>query len=88
VLTSVRRIAMTLGLPDDSTEMDLVRYWRNYIGGANTHKPEVVKTGKLLENVLYGKDIDLLKIPTPKWHEDDGGPYIGTGCMVIMKDPD
>jgi len=88
VLTSVRRIAMTLGLPDDATEMDLVRYWRNYIGGANTHKPEVVKTGKLLENVLYGKDIDLLKIPTPKWHEDDGGPYIGTGCMVIMKDPD
>lgn len=48
VLTSVRRIAMTLGLPDDATEMDLVRYWRNYIGGANTHKPEVVKTGKLM----------------------------------------
>ena len=51
VLTSVRRIAMTLGLPDDSTEMDLVRYWRNYIGGANTHKPEVVKTLQCCESV-------------------------------------
>ncbi len=33
-------------------------------------------------------DIDILKIPTPKWHEHDGGRYIGTGCMVIMQHPD
>jgi UbiD family decarboxylase len=26
--------------------------------------------------------------PTPKWHEHDGGRYIGTGDMVIIKDPD
>jgi len=25
---------------------------------------------------------------TPVWHEQDGGPYIGTGCLVAMKDPD
>jgi 4-hydroxy-3-polyprenylbenzoate decarboxylase len=29
-----------------------------------------------------------LKFPTPRWHEEDGGRYIGTGCMVIMEDPD
>ena len=35
-----------------------------------------------------GKDVNIQKIPTPRWHEHDGGYYIGTGCMVIMKDPD
>src|SRR5262249_3455729 len=41
-----------------------------------------------LENVFEGKAIDLTKIPTPVWHEHDGGPFIGTACMVVMKDPD
>jgi 3-octaprenyl-4-hydroxybenzoate carboxy-lyase len=30
ILTSVRRINLTLGLASDATEMDLVRYWRDY----------------------------------------------------------
>jgi len=47
-----------------------------------------VAGGPLLENVASGGDIDILKIPTPKWHEHDGGRYIGTGCMVIMQHPD
>jgi len=28
------------------------------------------------------------KFPTPRWHEEDGGRYIGTGCLVILQDPD
>src|SRR5258707_12233219 len=47
-----------------------------------------LESGPLLENVATGADIDILKIPTPKWHEHDGGRYIGTGCMVIMRHPD
>src|SRR4029079_2136863 len=35
-----------------------------------------------------GKDINIQTIPTPRWHEHDGGYYIGTGVMVIMRDPD
>ena len=31
ILTSVRRINLTLGMPADTSEMDLVRYWRNYL---------------------------------------------------------
>src|SRR5215831_8001032 len=88
ILTSVRRINLTLGLPSNASEMDLVRYWRNYMKEAKTIPPRVVESGPLLENVATGSDVDLLKIPTPKWHEHDGGPYIGTGCMVIMRDPD
>ena len=47
-----------------------------------------VNGGPLLENVREGKDVDIEKIPTPVWHEQDGGPFIGTACMVVMKDPD
>jgi UbiD family decarboxylase len=88
VLTSVRRIALTLGLPAETTEVELVRYWRDYFRQAKTIPPRAVNTGPLLENVKTGSDIDITTIPTPKWHEQDGGPYIGTGCMVVMKDPE
>ena len=88
ILTKVRRINLTIGLPENASEMDLVRFWRNYMKQTKTIPPLTVESGPLLENSYSGADIDLLKIPTPKWHEHDGGYYIGTGCMVIMKDPD
>ena len=50
--------------------------------------PEEVSDGPVLENVLTGAEVDLFKFPTPKWHENDGGRYIGTGVCVIQKDPD
>jgi len=41
-----------------------------------------------LENVDVGDRINMLKFPAPRWHEEDGGRYIGTGDAVITKDPD
>jgi 4-hydroxy-3-polyprenylbenzoate decarboxylase len=88
ILTSPKRIIRTLRLPGESTEIDLVRHWRDYFREAKTIPPRTVNTGPVMENVYYDDDVDLLKIPTPRWHEGDGGYYIGTGCMVVMKDPD
>lgn len=88
LLTSVRRISLMLGLPANTSEVDLVRFWRDYMRDAPTIEPKVVNTGALLENSFEGDDIDLLSIPAPRWHEGDGGYFIGTGCMVIMKDPE
>ncbi len=88
ILTSVRRINLTVGLPVDGSALELVSYWRNYMKAARSIPPAVVKSGPILENVYTGKDIDITKIPTPRWHEHDGGYYIGTGVMVIMRDPD
>jgi 4-hydroxy-3-polyprenylbenzoate decarboxylase len=88
ILMGVKQIALTFGLPADSTEMDLVKYWRKYLDESKAIPPVTVETGPLFENVATGRNINLARIPAPKWHEDDGGPYIGTGCMVIMKDPD
>ena len=50
--------------------------------------PTPVNGGPLLDNVLEGKDVNIQSIPTPVWHERDGGPFIGTACMVAMRDPD
>jgi 4-hydroxy-3-polyprenylbenzoate decarboxylase len=88
ILTSVPRISIALGLPAETSAMDLIQWWRTYMRQAPSYKTSLVQDGPLLENVLEGKNVDLSRIPTPIWHEIDGGPYIGTACMVVMKDPD
>jgi UbiD family decarboxylase len=50
--------------------------------------PREVNYGPLLENVEEGSAVDILKFPAPRWHEGDGGRYIGTECVVVVKDPD
>jgi 4-hydroxy-3-polyprenylbenzoate decarboxylase len=50
--------------------------------------PNVVSQGPILENVVEGDDIDLLSLPAPQWHEEDGGRYLGTAHLVITRDID
>jgi UbiD family decarboxylase len=88
LFTSVRRIALSLGLPGDTSEVNLVKFWRDYMKEAPTIPPKEVNHGALLENTFKGDDINLLSIPTPRWHEGDGGYFMGTGCLIIMQDPD
>src|ERR1700739_3579563 len=51
ILTSVRRINLTLGMPAETSEMDLVRYWRNYMKDPETIPPVTVDDRALMENV-------------------------------------
>ena len=41
ILTSVRRINITLGLPPDGSAIDLVHYWRRYMKEARAIAPAV-----------------------------------------------
>jgi 4-hydroxy-3-polyprenylbenzoate decarboxylase len=41
-----------------------------------------------LENSRSGDGVDLALFPAPLWHKQDGGPYIGSGSIVVMRDPD
>lgn len=50
--------------------------------------PVEVSDGPILENVQEGDQVDLSIFPIPKWHPQDGGPYAGTYCAVIQRDPD
>ncbi len=87
-LGSIQRIAYTVGLPPEASKRELVDMWRRRVKEVTPLEPVEVTDAPILENVLRGKDVDILKIPAPKWHEDDGGRYIGTGSFDITRDPD
>jgi UbiD family decarboxylase len=50
--------------------------------------PRIVNTGPVYENIIEGDAVDIHKFPNPKWHEGDGGAYVGTECLIITKDID
>jgi UbiD family decarboxylase len=85
---SFKRMALNLGLPLDLSGLDLVRAFRDKLAAHRPIPHRVVKSGPILENVLSGDDVDLLKFPVPFIHELDGGRYIGTACLVITRDPE
>ncbi|MBM4298116.1 MAG: UbiD family decarboxylase, partial [Deltaproteobacteria bacterium] len=84
----VRRMAIGLGLDPALRPVDLVRAWKEKLKTFKAVAPREVQSGPVLENVMRGPDVNLLKFPAPKWHERDGGRYIGTGCCVFLRDPD
>lgn len=88
VLGSPRRISALLGLPEDLDYIGLVQVWRKRIHDLEPVPIQVVASGPVEENVRTGTAIDLNSFPAPRWHALDGGRYIGTGCLVITRDPD
>ena len=83
------RQAITLNLSPEAASHDgLKRFWSGVLEDFRPMPPVEVESGPVLENVLEGDDIDLLGFPTPMWHPKDGGRFIGTASMNIMRDPD
>jgi 4-hydroxy-3-polyprenylbenzoate decarboxylase len=87
-MASPKRLALTFGLPDDLGGVALVDAWRQRIRTLAFTPPREVDAGPVQQNVIEGAAIDLSKLPAPFWHEDDGGRYLGTGCIAITRDPD
>jgi UbiD family decarboxylase len=85
---SLQRICLTLGLPTDVDTWTALRMWQERIKNSRPIEPRYVEEGPILENVLTGDDVDVLKFPTPIWHESDGGRYLGTASGDITRDPD
>ncbi|NIO70903.1 MAG: UbiD family decarboxylase [Anaerolineae bacterium] len=83
-----RRLALTLGLPVDIGRWELVEAWEKMLDELKPIPPVYVDDGPVMENVHTGDEVNVLEFPTPKWHELDGGRYIGTGSMDITRDPD
>src|SRR5919204_4679550 len=88
-LGSFTRVAVTLGLDPAASPHELVRMWQDRVRkGIPSVAAEAVKDGPVFENVLRGDDVDCTIFPAPKWHEFDGGRYLGTGSFDITRDPD
>jgi 4-hydroxy-3-polyprenylbenzoate decarboxylase len=82
------RQAVTLNLPASAaTHEGLMSFWRRVLDGVEPIPPLEVETGPVFENVVEGDDVDLTAFPAPIWHPQDGGRYIGTASLNILKDP-
>lgn len=87
-LTSQSRVALTLGLPLQTDARGIVNAWRRYARQYPTIPCRKVSDGPVNEVVETGDRVDILQFPSPRWHAKDGGRYIGTGCLVLQRDPD
>ncbi len=90
--TSSGRLGRTLNLGEDLNDLELVAAIRGKPSrwGADSEKFRIkeVDVAPFLENRFGRGRIDLLSFPVPRWHEHDGGRYIGTGCFVVTSDPE
>lgn len=89
---SSRRLARALRLGEDLDDAGVVAALRGrpskWAAGAANFPVLEVSSAPFQENVLEGDDVDLLSLPVPRWHEHDGGRFVGTGCFVVTSDPE
>lgn len=84
--TSLTRVLMAVGLPEDTHPLDAIKILRARC--KNPIKPLSASTGPCKEVIEKGGEVDLFEFPTPKWHSLDGGRYIQTCGGVITRDPE
>ncbi len=83
------RQAATLGLdPGEASHERLMSYWQGLLRGLEPLAPVEVSSGPILENVQRDGEVDLSIFPAPIWHPQDGGRFIGTASLNVMRDPD
>ncbi|MFL5061768.1 MAG: UbiD family decarboxylase [Xanthobacteraceae bacterium] len=87
--SSIRRVALTLGLPlDYERKVEIVQRYHERMQDLKPLPPRFVNDGAIFENVLEGDAIDVLKFPVPRHHERDTARFIGTADCVMTQDPD
>ena len=83
LLSTIEQVALAFG-----TEPDEAKIQERVVGGMDHRLPSVqVDSGPCKEVIVSGDDIDLDFIPTPLWHEHDGGQYLATTAGVVTRDP-
>lgn len=85
-LGNLRRFALTANMPLDLQLKDAVRAWRDRTNNLKLIPPRYVNDGPVMENVITGENVNMWMFPTPRWHERDGGRYIGTAHVDITRD--
>jgi 4-hydroxy-3-polyprenylbenzoate decarboxylase len=84
---STSRYALALGLDPTAPIRDLVEATRRITKQRISPVWVASQAAPVDEIVLEGRDIDLTKLPVPKFWPLDGGPFIGTGGITITADP-
>ena len=87
-LSSIRRVALTWASSEHERKADIVQRYYDRMQNMELIPPKIVDRGPIMENIMTGDDIDVLKFPVPRHHEQDKARYIGTANCVISQDPD
>ena len=85
---SLRRIALTLEEPPDTSTVELIRRVKDKLKQRILPREVSKSQAPVYENSLTGAAIDLNQLPIPKHWPLDGGRYAGTADCVITRDPD
>jgi UbiD family decarboxylase len=85
-LANFGAIALALGQPAGKSRSAVLRCLKERI--AEPLQPIMVSGGPVLENVIDGAQIDLLKFPVPQWSREESGRYLGTWHLNVTRDPD
>ncbi len=87
-LNSPERAAIALGIDPGLRPVAMLKDWMVRRRTLKPHAPVLVTEGPVLDHSVAGDDVDLGRWPVPTWHRHDGGPYIGSGSLIVMRDPD
>lgn len=88
LINEPRRVALLMGLDARTPGVDIVRHIRDRFTALKPIDPVETSQAAFDEVRRRGAEVDLCDLPAPLWHEHDGGRYLGTACVVVMKDPD
>ena len=84
------RLAPFIGLPLDTSMMDMQKAYIKHLENGKIHPPKIVeeKDAPCKENKWFGDQIDLNKIPAPLLHMGDAERMMQTCGMNIVQTPD
>jgi len=79
---------LAFGISEEQSNLEVIRDFKDKLARYEPLPPRYVETGPVMENVLKGDEVDVFQFPAPRWHDTDGGRYIGTAPLVITRDPE
>src|SRR3981081_3349411 len=86
-VTNPQRAALALGIDPALRPLDALKAWMERRQSLAPRKPVAVAKAPFMDNSVRG-GVGVPRFPGPVWHKQDGGAYIGSGSLVVMRDPD
>jgi 4-hydroxy-3-polyprenylbenzoate decarboxylase len=85
--SSRKRYALAVGLPAELSLTEMIRETQRLLGRRIAPVRVAPDKAPVNEIVLTGEEVDLTRLPVPKFWPGDGGRYLGTGDITFTRDP-
>ena len=79
------RERLVFGIPVELSDKDASKLWKDKLKRYEPIAPTQVADGAVKQNAILGENIDLHKLPWPRWHQDAGG-FCHHGCFAVTRD--